>query len=310
MLTRNKGLFLGTVIAVTAWLIGYSVWVRSNWAATKAKLQAADETRAEWEKNFKNEAGLLPKNEAENALEENRKLLNANLQLLQKIELGSPQTLHPYSVAAAGAGDPKNYFDQLRIKIVNRATDTLRIPVPNGLGILGDKSGDDPVPVNLLRLAMVDTFLNACQKAGVARIAWIKHYTPRLILSEAEAEAAAAGSDDDSAPPPPPAPAKKGTPQKTPAGISRLIQFPMKISVQAPEQSFSQLLFELQQSSDNAHGYLCLRGFQVAAKDTSSGMIDGVVAVAALLNENYVRELGISTKAEGEKIKAARKVQW
>jgi len=303
MLLRNKHLFLGAAGALALWLIVYLASVRSNWSDYSAKLAEADAASTDWEKHYLVKAGLLPKKDAEKALDENGRLLSANLQTLQRIELGIPQWLHPFTIQAAGGGDPNNYLDQMIKKTQARSNDVLHIPVPNGLGIIGDRAGDDPVSVKLLRLFMADTFINACSKAGVTRITWIKHYSPRMIFTEADE----ANQPEEGADPAPPA--KKGA-SKAPApiGASRIVQFPMKVSVQLPEKSMGKLLFELQQPSVQDHGYLCLRGFSVAAKDPGSGLVDAAVAMSGLLNENYVREQGIVVKGEDDRPGAGRKV--
>jgi len=303
MLLRNKNLLLGAAGALALWLIVYFAVARNNWSDYAAKIREGDAASADWEKNYSQGKGLLPKDEADKALEENKNQLSKNLQTLQRIELGTPQVLHPYTVQAAGGGDPNNYFDQLRIKTVARATNEQHITLANAtLGL----TGDDPVPVKLLRLCIVDAFLNDCQKAGVARITNFKHYPIRVIYSEGDE---ADPAEDEAAVPHPPA--KKGAPAKAgaAAGASRIVQFPMKVSIQAPEKSLGKLLFELQQPSDGSRGYLCVRGFSVAARDTSSGVADATVAVSGLLSEKYVREdLNIAMKGEEERPGQQRRV--
>ena len=185
MLMQNKKLLLGAAVALVLWLMLYFAFVRSNWSAYAAKLKEAETANAEWEKYYQTKPGLLSKKDAEKALEENGNLLSANLQTLQKIELGVPQWLYAFTIPAAKGDDPNNYFDRKRKEIVARANDVQRIPVPNALGF-GDRAGEDPVSVKLMRLFMVDTFINACAKAGVTRIAVMKHYSPRVISADAD----------------------------------------------------------------------------------------------------------------------------
>lgn len=302
-MSQNRNLLLGAAAALALWLIVYFAFVRSNWSACAAKLKESEATRADWEKYYQPKAGLLPKTDAERALEENGNQLSANLQTLQKTEMGTAQWLYPFTVAAAKGDDPNNYFDRKRIEIVNKANNEQHVPVPPGLGIIGERGGEDPVAVKLLRLYMAHTFIDACHKAGVKRIlpGGIKHYPPRLIYVDGEDEeegAAAAG------------PAKKGEPAKTaaPAGASRVVQFPMKVTIQAPETSIGKVLFELQQPSDKDHGCLVLRGFSVAAKDPGSGLVEATVAVAGLLSESYTQEQGIVMKGAEDRPGPGRKV--
>ncbi|MCY3020609.1 MAG: hypothetical protein NTW87_16445 [Planctomycetota bacterium] len=287
---QNKALILGTVAVAGLWLMLYFVFVRSNWTAAADKLADAEQGREAWDKNFNDGAKLLPKDEAENVLKENNRLLNANLQTLQKMELGTRDTLHAYTEAAAGQGDHKGYLDQKRITIVNKANEALHVTVPKDLGILGGKAGDDPVAVNLLRLAVVDTFINACYKASVPGITKFQHFAPRLVHFDNEDQGAAGEAEKKGG--------GEGAPEKAEAQASRLVQFPMKVALSAPERSLGKLLFELQRPTDQSHGYLCLRGFQVAVRDSASGMVEVVLGVSGLVNEKFVRDQGIKFKEE------------
>lgn len=305
MFSRNKHLLLGAVAVVAIWLGVYLVFVRSNWDAATERLEAAEQVRAAWEKHLQPGQGLVSKADADKALEEHRNALSVNLQTLQKIEFGTRESLHPFTIPAAVGADPKSYLDQKRINIASHA-EGMRLPVPGNLGVIGEKAGDDHVAVNLLRLAMVDTLINTCQKSGVARITRIQHYAPRLVCPPEDATALQEPAPQEEEPKPA---AKKGAPAKTQAvAASRLVQFPMKVTFQAPERSLGKLLLELQKPSDSARGYLCLRGFHFAAKDTSSGLVDGAVAVSGLFSETLTRELGIQVKGEEEGRGPARKV--
>ncbi|MGD0091150.1 MAG: hypothetical protein ABSE73_14630 [Planctomycetota bacterium] len=297
MLSHNKNLFLGAAAAAAVWLIAYFMFVRGNWVEAAAKRDDAEAAREEWEKNFEQKKGLMPKTEAKKAIEENEGLLSNNLLKLQRIELGTAQTLHAFTVAAAGQQDPNNYYDGMRIKMIENANNNLHLPVPSLGGGAEVGGADVPVAVKLLRLAVVEAFINACHNAGVKQITYLKYYSPRMIESE-EAAPAAAGEDDGTAPA---HAAKKAAPDKTaaPAGASRIVQFPIKVSLQAEEKAFNRLLWELQQPTGTGCRYLCLRGFHVTLKDRERGdFVDATVAVSGLLNENLVQELGV--KMEGE----------
>lgn len=292
-LLNNKRLFLGAVAVVIVWLAVYFVAVRDNWATAAAKLEDAEKVRAKWESYYSTDKGLLPKIEAEKALNDNKAVLNKNLTDLRKIELGTRETLHEFTEAAAGAADKRSYFDQKRITIANRANDTLHIPTPPGLGILGEKAVDEPVSVNLLRLAMVEAVIAACKKVDVPsapRIVKFQHLAPRLILAGDEDDAAAEPSADE----PKDAKAKAAKPD---AGPRRLVQFPMKVVLQLEEEQLGKLLFELAKPTEGSHRSLCLRGFHISVKDSGSDKVEAAVAVVALLNESFVcGDLGIELK--------------
>ena len=296
---QNRDLFLGAAVVVVVWLGVYFFLVRANWDAADAGRKNSEDVRAAWEKYYKTGDGLLPKDQAERLLEGNKSDLNSNLQVLQKIEFGTVESLHAFTEAAVGQGDRKNYLDQKRITLLARVNDQLHMQAPPPLGILGEKAAEDPVGVNLLRLAMVEAFVSGAQRSGVSQIVKIQHHAPRLVHADDEDADAPKEGDD-------PKPAGKrpaAAPAKAEVRASRVVQFPMKIVIRAPENAVAKLLFELQRPTDTTRGYLCLRGFHVAVrdKDTSSGLVEAAVAVSGLLSETLVRKLGIQLKEEEER---------
>jgi hypothetical protein len=302
---QNKKLILGGAGVLAAWIGAYYWLVAGNWSAAQEEQANAQGKYDAWMAYYQDKdskgAKLLQKGEAKKKLEADNSVLNKNLVVLRKIELGTSDGLRIFTRAAAKGDDPKNYLDQVRGNIVARANN-LRVAVPIDMGVLRDKSQDDPVQLNLLRLAVAESFINACHKSGIATIKKVQHYAPRLVTRDTGEEEAAEEAD------PPKADAK------TDSGASRLVLFPMKVTIECPEDSVGKLLFELQRPSDssyapaNWHGYLCVRGFQVALRQSGSGVVEGVVAVSALLNEKFVRAEEIPVKGEDKTAPAGRKV--
>jgi len=289
---ENKMLLMGTV-GVCALVLGIHLfWIGPNWAAAADAAKAAEEGSVAWEKNFRGDKNLLPKPDAEKALDENNRQMKVSLTALQHIEFGTKETMQPYSEAAAGAGDRKNFLMTKQTNILTRSK-SLNIAAPSELGIT-EKTSDDPVALNLVRLAIVDSLLTACDAAKVPRLLRIQHFIPKhLPLDESAAEPAAETATEKKA-------AAK-TDKKDAASSERsdrLVQFPVKIQILATEPALTKILFELQKPSERTRGYLCLRGFHVAVRQAGSGTVEAVIACSALLNEKLVRDLGIPVKED------------
>ncbi|HYG75382.1 MAG TPA: hypothetical protein VEK08_10305 [Planctomycetota bacterium] len=290
---ENKMLLLGSV-GVCAIVLGvHFFWVRDNWAKAESAGKAAEEASIAWEKNFRPGDNLMPKPDAEKVLEDNNRLLKVGLTTLQGIEFGTKDTLQPYSEAAAGSGDRKNYLMTKQTNILSRAK-TMNIIAPSELG-LTEKISEDPVALNLLRVAIIDSFLSSCNVAKVHRLLRIQHFAPKILplegveLAEETKEKKPAKADQK----------KDKEDEGSPGQRSdRLVQFPVKVQLVAPEPALSRVLYEMQKPSDRTRGYLCLRGFHVAVRQAGSGTIEAVIAFTALLNEKLVRELGIPVKEE------------
>jgi hypothetical protein len=303
---QNKKLILGGAGVVAVWVAVYYLLVAGNWSAAQEEQGNAQSRYDAWMAFYQDKdskgATLLQKGEAKKKLETDNTVLNKNLQVLRKIELGTSDGLRVFTRAAAKGDDPKNYLDQVRGNIVTRAGTSLRITVPTELGVLRDKAGDDPVQVNLLRLAAAESFINACHKSGITTIKKFQHYAPKLVAYDTPDEEAGEAAE---------APKAEA---KADEGASRLVQFPMKVTIEGPEDSIGKLLFELQRPSDssyapaNWHGYLCVRGFQVALRQSGSGVVEGTVAVSALLNEKFARAEEVPIKGESKTGPAGRKV--
>lgn len=283
---QNKRLVLGAAATVAIWFSIYWLAIQDNWATAQAQRQEAITQAQEWEKYFK---GGVPKPEAEKALDESNGKLQKNIDELKKIEFGTPEALIKFTELAAGTGDHKNYFDNIRTQLVNRSKSELNIPVSADLGI-GDKAIGDPVSINLLRLALVDRFLTACKEANVPRINKIQHESLR-VLPFSDAEEPTPAVDD-----------KKHAPLEKVSRPAKLVQLPMRVTVALPEQAIGQLLFELQKPSDASHGYFCIRGFHVLLqeKDKASGMVEATFAVSALFNQEYLTKMGVQLKTDDE----------
>ena len=289
-LNQNKLLLLGTLAVAAIFLAVHFMWVRENWAEAAVKLDEADKSQAEWEKYFKMSENHLAKVDAEKALEENNRNLKTGFSTLQQIEFGTKETLQPFTVAAAGTGDPKNFLMAKRTTVYNHAK-ALNVLCSSELG-LTDKIADDPVALNLLRLAIIDNYFGACSRSKVGRVTRILYSPPKLMPFGDES--AADDSDADKKP------AKGKGDKDAPAAerSDRLVQFPVKVQIMAGEPAINKLLFELQKPSDRTRGYLCLRGFHIAVRQAGSGTVEAVVGFTALLNEKTVRELGIQVKED------------
>ena len=288
---QNKFLLLGTAVVAAVFLTVHFMWVQDNWTAAAAKLDEADKSRVEWEKNFQMGDNKLAKVDAEKAIEENNRNLKTGFTTLQQIEFGSKESLQPFSEAAAGAGDRKNFVMTKRTTVYNHAK-ALNVLCSSELG-LTDKIAEEPVSLNLLRIAIIDNFFGACNRSKVGRVTKIQYFPPKLMPFGDEG----GGDDTDSEK----KPTKGKNDKDAPAERSdRLVQFPVKVQIMAAEPAINKLLLEIQKPSDRAHGqgYLCLRGFHIAVRQAGSGTVEAVLGFTALLNEKTVRELGIQVKED------------
>jgi hypothetical protein len=171
---------------------------------------------------------------------------------------------------------------------------------PQDLGFVS-KVADDPVSINLIRLAMIDHFLNNCFDAALnskARILKINYGNPSAIAqpespADAKGDRADASFNDDA-----PRSGKKGAaaPAEKPAASDRLIQFPLIISLELPEPAAGQLLNEVQKPTiDAMHSYLSLRGIRIIVHDNSaaSGLVETELIISALLSEETCTKMAI-----------------
>jgi hypothetical protein len=299
-LQANKKLLAGAVAAVVVWLIVYYGFIQSKWAeSSTAALDAAKE-RERWDELYKGKEEMMPKPDAERAIDESNRKLKDNFQVLKNIEFGNEALLKTYTEATAGAEDHKNYVIKLRTNLVARAKDLGIRLTPPDLGFVS-KNSDDPVSVNLIRLAMMDRFFNACSEAGIqnkARIVKISYGNPSAIALPESAADPKADRDANFTDEPAPKPGKKGAApaaaEKT-ATLDRLVQFPLMITLEAPEPSIGQMLFEVQRPTDLSHSYFCLRGLRIVVHDTnvSSGTVQAEFMLSALLNEDLAGKLAI-----------------
>lgn len=295
MFSQNKGMITGALVCIGVFAVVQWMFIQSNWAEADRKLQEADGVRVKWDKFYKPGDKLVPHPDAEKALNESNSKLQAHLDNLRKIEFGTLDSLRVFSVAAAGSNDPKNYLTASITQMKTRAKDSLNISVPVDLGI-NEKTAEDPVPLNLFRLAMVERLLTSCKESGVIAVSRITYETPKRIEQPETEEETAEDKEKDKDP----RKHKKDErdeekkPEKDPGEL--LVQFPMRVVVAAPERAFAQLLFEMQKPSDTTHGYFCLRGFSVWVRDSNTGLIEASMYVTALLNLKTAQKLGIPVK--------------
>lgn len=300
---KNKLLLGGAAGMLALWLGGYFL-ISGNWATAAAQNQSADDERAKWAENFTPGPNLMPRKQAGDELLANQKAIGDNLKTLKQIEFGTLESLRAFSLLAAGTEDEKSFLSKKRNNLIQRAKG-MNIPILQDDLTMGaeGKVEKDPVSVNLLRVAMVEHFLTACQRAGVAQIRKVEFNPPRLLKGqedEAEAESGKGSHNEKSK-------AKESEKDKTAAApADKLVQYHMRVTVLAPERAFGKLLFELQKPSDSSRGYLCLRGFQVAVRDSGSGRMEAALAVSALLTEKVLQDLKVPFKADDEKRSGGR----
>jgi hypothetical protein len=306
MVQKNKLLLLASLAVLALWLLCHLFYISGNWAEAASRNEKADAQKELWEKNFSSGPGLMPKKQALDELAGNQKAITDNLKTLKQIEFGTADTLRGFSVGAGGAAvDEKSFLSKKRINLIERAK-TLNIPIlPAELSMgAGEKAEKDPVAINLLRLAMVDHFLTACQRAGISQIRKVDFSPPKLLRGQEDEEegggesSPSKGAHDDKSQ----GKGKDAEKNKAAAaGGDKLVQFHMKVTVLAAEQAFGKLLFELQKPSEATRGYLCLRGFHVTVRDSGSGRMEAALAVSALLSEKTLQDLKIQAKIEEEK---------
>ncbi|HEY3321145.1 MAG TPA: hypothetical protein VGP72_11815 [Planctomycetota bacterium] len=284
---ENKMLLLGTAGVVIAVLLVHMFWVNQNRLAADEKLKAAEENREKWEKNFKSGAGLLPRPAAEKAIQDSNLELKKKEDQLKNILFGTPDSLRSYTESAAGAGDKRMYLIKRRGDIFEHGK---AIIAQSDLGIV-EKVAEDPIPLNLLRLAMVDTLITDCLAVNRTMIRRIQYNQPRFLRR---------GDEDAEAPV---ETERKPATKKDAAKVDsteRLVQIPMKVLITLPEAGIEKLLYEIQKPSNPVRGYLCLRGYHVAVRSAGSGIVDLVIGVSALLNEGFIRDLKIPVKTEDD----------
>lgn len=272
MFARNKRIFLMALGAVALWVALFYALVVPQWAQRESEIRAAQEHLGLWRKYYQAapEARALPA--AARELDHEERGLAEALTVLKQIEIG--RDMQGFALSAAEGGDPMNYLDTLRRKVLSAARSRYAIRLAPGLddlGLRGDlaKNRKD-VPLNLARLFALERFLAAAKEANVTEVLAIRFPKPGVVPA-AEAEK---------------------------AEVERLLQVPLVVQFRAPERNFAPLLCELQRPTDKTRFYLCPRGFQVGVKDASSGMVEASVAVGALMPVSQAKELELEVKEE------------
>ena len=290
---ENKKMILGAAAGLGLWLCIVFMSINSNWSLQAQKLKETETARQNWDGYFTPKAGQiqLPKADAEKEIELSNAKLRQNLGVLAHIEFGTPDTLKPYQEAAAGSGDKKSYFIQQRTNVEAKSNGQWNLKVPPDLDMVS--RADDPVSLNLMRLALVDKFLLAAKEAGIQRVMKIKYETPTIIEAP---ELKAEPKDSKEAKYDPKADAKKGGKAPPPEAQDRLIQFPIRVTVVGPERTVAQLLYEVQKQSDNVHGYFCINSVRVEINDAASGTVKGTLGLSGLLSEKMANDMQIKLK--------------
>jgi hypothetical protein len=296
-LQSNKKLLIGAAATLAVWLIVYYGFIQSKWTAADDARTETKAAKDAWDELYKAKDDMVPKPDAEKAIDESNRKIRDNMVLLRTIEFGNEMLLKTYTESTAGSEDHKNYVIKLRKTLVDR-TQSMGIKVtPPDLGFVS-KNADEPVSVNLIRLAMMDRFLTNCADAGLnnkARVTKISYGNPSAIaLPESAADARTDASFSEEAP----RAGKKGAaaPAEKPVASDRLVQFPLIISLELPEPAVGQLLYEIQKpTSDGLHSYFSLRGIRIVVHDNSisTGLVEAELIVSALLNEEICTKLAI-----------------
>jgi hypothetical protein len=291
----NKIILFGGIGVVLVFLLVQVVVVQANWARTNKELKSAEDEHDAWNKFFNPGEDLIAKPEAEAALNQSNDKLGRQFEALKKIELGTAETLHPFSKEAAGSGDPKNYFKTMQTKLNDKAKE-FGVAVPPDLGF-DDKALDEGVPLNLMRLAVLDRLLVACKEAAAPQITKIKFEALREAPGGPEEEEEGQAEYGKK---------KEAREAKEPKAASKnelfdtLLQIPLRVVVAEPERTVERLLFALQRPSDETHGFFCILGSSVSVRVAGSGKVETVLELAALLNEKTAAKFGLQLKAPEE----------
>jgi len=298
-LQANKKLLVGTAIVAFMWLVVYYGFAQKKWSDAASAAGEAELARTGWDALYEPRKGMMEKAKAELELDESNRKLKENFTQLKTIEFGNETLLKNYTESAAGSEDHKNYFIKLRKNIMDKAQGIIKV-MPPELGFVS-RNLDEPVSLNLMRLAMMDRFLTACTEASLnnkSRILKISYGVPLAIeLPESagddkSGERSSVSYSDD-----PPRPAKKDALSAAEKSVqpARLIQFPIQITIEAPERVVAQMLFEVQRPTDAIHGYFCLHGMRIVVQNNSvsTGMVEAEFILSALMNDELVGKMAI-----------------
>ena len=296
---ENKKLILGAAVGLGIWLCIVFMAINSNWALQAQKLKDTESARQNWDGYFTPKAGQkqLPKKDAENEIELSNAKLRENLHVLQHIEFGNVDSLKQFEEAAAGSGDKKSYFIQQRTMVEQKSITQWYLKVPPDLDMVS--RADDPVSLNLVRLALVDRFLLSAKEAGIQRVVKIKYDTPTVIEPpEIKADTNSKDKDAKEAKYDPKGDTKKGGKPAPAAEVQeKLMQFPIRVTVVGPERAVAQLLFEVQRQTDSSHGYFCINSVRVEINDAATGTVKATLGLSALLTDKNANDMQIKLKS-------------
>lgn len=308
---RNKRILLSAGGCIAVWWIVYAWAVAPAWSAAETERTAAEAARKKWRKYYRKDRDgkTRPLPQARAALKRNDEALKREKTTAAEIFFADEKQLQKYSRAAAGEGDPNNYFDRLRRRTTEQIVKQYGLTVDpkwNDLGFRGNVLGTDEVEskveLNLLRLAMADRAAEAARRAASdsavpAQFFGFLYGKPRAAKFPRDEDEAAAAEAAGSYP----ADTQKEK-RKPPA--ERIIEVPMRLRVRMPEKNFVRFLYELQRPPKNPDdwGFLTVRGFQIVTREKyrAAGVIEGSVRVCALLPESLFRgKLRIPLKEPG-----------
>jgi len=271
MFAKNKGIFTVAAALIGLWLALYFVLlVQPNWGQRETEVAAAQSNLDTWLKFYNSGKDKLPLPEASKRLAKQEEQLDAAQRSLRQIEF--TKDFQTFTLAAAGKEDPNNYFDKKRNETRAEIKDRMGLKFIAGLDDLGfrNKVLEEPVPLNLARLFVLQRFCGTARDAGVQELQSLV-YPKHRIVPQPE------GSD---------------------AAVAKLYLVPLEVRFRATERQFAQLLYEVQRPSDAQRSYFALRGYTIGVKDAKSGMVDCWVALGALLTQKQAKDLKIEIVEE------------
>ncbi|HLX62406.1 MAG TPA: hypothetical protein VKX17_14105 [Planctomycetota bacterium] len=327
---KNKRMLIGTGVVALLWIILFYSLVSPNWAAADSKEKEAGSGKAAWENATKNDKdskraaanknAYTKRTTAEEEIKESSEKLQAKFKEMRRIEFGTAASLKPFSTAAAGKGGDINELLNRTNKDEVKHARTILKNATISEQIFSEHFGEiGGVPTNLLRLALVNRFLNACKQVKdesgeckIDQIVSVDYGLPAVIEvpedAKAEIEKDKDASDDEIDPG---ANAKKKRKKDKDAekaeSIDRLVQVPIKVLLRIPAENYiNELLFELQkptppgQDGEDARGYFCVRGFHVVTRENLPSDIEACVGMAALIRESELKTMRVPVKDESK----------
>ncbi len=306
---KDQPYFIGAGIAVVAWLILYSVFVAGDWTKRDEYVKNSNDTikRIAEKQKVRDESKVDPKAKDEPKVKEDLKPLAVSVAVLdaekqrqdvlmsqlKKIEFAQKLPAHQIQDVKAGE-DPKNYFDKKRREALEAAQGK-GLKFGAGWDDLGFRASlnDDPTPLNLARLYILNQFLDIASGVHIGPIVSIHYPKPFLIplpddpnIEKAQVVQVVTGRRRGAAPDKD----KEKEESVEAAPPPQLGQIPLVVRLKMEERKFTVLLQELQKPSTENHGFFSIRGFSAMLKDSNTGMVEVEIALGAVFSEVNLKE--------------------